>query len=350
MSTRLSIRNLARRWLRILAALVLAIGSTGHAPQVHAAMPHATQFRFALIAVKDTEPVICVGDEVLIHTRMVRVEVSEDGAASNSLRLTGIVVNAVVLEPSIGYMKSPQQTTTVKNNAPGTATFTFVAAKSGTTKIAFDAYVNESWWGEWIFGPFERYHIETKLTLKVSPCLVSVDALMEWHVPGPANIMIVATVDRAEMRADDQGHFTGSGTVDWIASAGPVGDCSGTLDIGSSQADLTGDMDGNGQIAMQMNFQPAAAEFNADCGPAGGERQEIATPDALAFSIPDSGGVIQQPQGLGGPGVTGTTTIIVTPQEDEAAASRPGSQTAAAQFLSIWEALLWNAFGWLAGR
>ena len=63
-----------------------------------------------------------------------------------------------------------------------------------------------------------------------------------------------------------------------------------------------------------------------------------------------SGGVINQSQTLQGPeAVPGYVTIVVAPQEDEAAAFNPGELEARLGFSSVWRAALMEIFPWLYG-
>jgi hypothetical protein len=244
-------------------------------------------------------------------------------------------------------MPSLNQYTGFGIDLPDEAEFLIFGKHAGRTQIVFTAPVSRLE-TETLDGPIGTNMVDSTVTVVVRNCKATVHSLSEWHVPGEANIMIVATIDGAVMLADDQGHFTGSGTVNWTGSAGQVGDCSGAIEIGSSQVDLTGDTDDSGQIALQMNYQPAVAILTDDCNGAGGSIQQTLTPDALAFSMPDSGGAITQTQGVSPEG-TGIATIILTLEEDEAAAAGAGSQTAIAESFSIRQALLSYPFGWLGG-
>jgi hypothetical protein len=221
-----------------------------------------------------------------------------------------------------------------------TTNFIFTADKPGTTTIKFTAFIRNSWIGanEQVVGSTVK--VETEITVKIS-CKEKVTTIGEYHASGPAHVFVAATSGDAVVIADDQGSYRGSTTVNWVASASGVGNCSGAvIEIGSSGLDWTGQMGDSDQLTLNGTYLPAHASVSVSCGTSGTRQLQI-TPDAVQVSMTSSGGVLRQSQSLQGQApAQGSVTIIVVPQEDKAAAFNTDNYEARVSSPFYWWAML----------
>jgi hypothetical protein len=133
-----------------------------------------------------------------------------------------------------------------------------------------------------------------------------------------------ATMEDATLMADDQGNFTGQGTLTWVSTLVPPEDCSiFTGSYAPSQTDMTAQMDKNGQLAVQLNFQPVQYSGTEYCAIGNFVRSDDSwtvteTLQTLKFSVPAEGGTVPLSQELFGQrsSATGEAVIIVTRVED----------------------------------
>jgi hypothetical protein len=135
---------------------------------------------------------------------------------------------------------------------------------------------------------------------------------------------VTGTLEETELSADDQGNFTGHGTMTWVATLVPPEDCS--IFTGSyepSQVEMTGQKDESGQLSVQLNFQPLQYSGKEYCAIGNFVRSDDSwtvteTLQTLNFSIPTEGGTVTLPQELIGQrsSATGEAVIVVSPAEE----------------------------------
>ena len=116
------------------------------------------------------------------------------------------------------------------------------------------------------------------------------------------------------MKRDADGRFTGTATVTWIGGVN-VGarDCSGVVDVASSQAELTGVQDDD-QLIVDVVYLAAALTNTINCVGSHTIQTEV-TPDPVTVSVPDSGGGKRQTQDLYEPtyyALHGFVVVVVT--------------------------------------
>ncbi len=348
------VRNTVPRWRTVLISLVLAltIESAGQITPAQAAPPREPVY-FSM-KVQNPKTSLRCGETA---TYLVKVELQQTGAPTpapgslglpKGLSVIGIKVEAFSKDLSVGdFVGAVKGTATARTavvfddylSGLG-AKFKFKANKPGKTTLYFQGLVGKE-------------YISFNLDVKVLPCKFKATTIGEWHVPGPANISVVASSDDAEVKADDEGNFTGSTTVNWVVSSGQVGDCIPQSVTTSSQVDWTGNMDDNNLLMMDAKYQTAGITLPVYCvgsdgGIASGSTPVQLTPDPLQVSVAAGGGVFRQSQVLQGPEATpGYVTIIVVPEEDEAAAFNTDSRVTL--FPSAWWAMLRDAFPWFYG-
>ena len=311
----------APRWCTVLIALMLAIGSTGQTPPAQAA-PVGEIVNFSM-KVQNPKTTLRCGETV---TYVVKVELAQSEFAPTpvpgsmglpkGMSVIGINVDASSKDSSVGDFVGARtaKTAVVLDDDLATlgAKFKFKANKPGKTTLYFEGLVGKE-------------YVSFNLDVKVLPCKFKTKTNSKFSAQG---ITIMSTMD-GEMQADDQGNFTGTATVNWVGAPTASGDCSGTIDIASSQADLTGNLDENGQLAATVTYLPAALTHNFCCQGNCATDSAVVTPDAVAMSVPPSGGVSRQSQDLYEPNyysMHGSVDIVVIPAEDEAISFIPGNQ------------------------
>jgi hypothetical protein len=312
--------RVAKEWRSVVgmlfAALIIAltIGSAGQTPPVQAAPAGATELGFFMIANKErvSEP-LCIGELSTVQVLVYRLKVI-NGVDEAPDAVTGVSVDGYSKNPNVGQI-SPRKNTNMWASTiyPGAADFVFTAEQEGQTAIVFDAtIVTPGWFGtNWQGG---SKAVSASVDVQVIPCRFKVNIVSTFAAQ---SVKLVATMDGV-LKVVSAGQFTGSATVNW-ARAYTLGarDCSGLIDIASSQANLTGKLDGNGRLAVEVTYLPAALTHSITCG---GSRtiHAVVIPDPLKLTVPATGGLSTQSQGLSEPtyyAMRGSASIVVVPEK-----------------------------------
>lgn len=355
--------NSAPRWRTVFMALVLAlsIGSAGQIPPAQAASPDPTDISFELNVYPEKLTMLCGEEKTLyasVSKTMYKVINDKEFRLYAGPGLSPSV-DGEVTGPKIGTLA--KELVDLENmedaNDIQQIPFKFTANKPGTTTLKFSASIN----GSWIEPNVKLGQSAAKLLKEVSVqvnCKFKVKTRSRWTMPGIHAFDINAMIDNAVMKADEQGNFTGSATVNWAVATtvlSPV--CiSASFTVSPSQANLTGQMDESGLLVVNLPYQPAAASVTQVCrtptGPFTSTYHYQLAPDPLRFSVPSSSGVFNQSQVLvatsdemAGPWpLSGSSVIVVIPEEDEAVAFNADSRAALSP--SPWWAMLGDDFPW----
>jgi hypothetical protein len=119
-------------------------------------------------------------------------------------------------------------------------------------------------------------------------------------------------MDWTQLDADQNGKYTGKGTVTWFAhwKVVPSGflkglTCTSTLTAPPSGVDLSGQVNAKGQLVLDVTYQPVKGSFwHVVCSGSGGSTPPIdrtikLAPAPLIISVPAStGGSTKKPQVL----------------------------------------------------
>ena len=317
------------RWRIVFIALVLAlaIGSAGQT-QLAQAQDDDAEYYYHLWA----NPVIyrvCKDETKEISIRILVTgsvgpnQRFEDAAITlgRGTTITGDVQDASIADFTAArtqLINSPSPSLI----RPALVVFTVKGKEKGETTINFTGSVVE-------FGRTIRAK-PVEVIVEVEICTEVVTTIGEWQIPGPANISIVAISDDAEVKADEQGTYTGSTVVNWVLTSGQVLDCIPQSVTTSSQLDWTGQKDDNGQLTLDGIYKSAAMSLPVYCvgsegGVASGSTPIQLTADPVQVSTLSEGGVFKQPQVLEGPEgpISGSVTIIVVPEEGQAVSFIP---------------------------
>ncbi len=327
--------NPAPRWRTVFIALVLALatGSIGQTPAAQAALaPQGDQAFFSMKVVRPKTRLSC-GETV---TYIVKVEFHQSTLGAlfgpdplklgpvEGIPVLNIDIDAISSNETVGGFVGfgavngieKERTLVIFHDdfTSFAAKFKFKANKPGKTTLHFDGFVG-------------KQSVTTEVNVTVIPCSFKIKTLGDYNA---LDINLAAIMD-GEMKSDEQGNITGSGTVNWVGDDVSSGDCSSVIDIASSKAELTGSLDESGQLIVNMTYLPAVLTNIGKCENAEASLalndQALVTPDPVRISISSSGGVSTQSQDLYEPNyyaMHGSIDIIVIPVEDEAVTFIPG--------------------------
>jgi hypothetical protein len=299
MAGRHPVRSPIARWRGVFMALALAltVGSAGQPPPAQAAPAGATEIRYQVIAtLAKSYGTICVGDKVPISVNVVRTSM-DNNIQTDSLNISGIWVAGSVQDPGIGKLIIARKRTSFDYEQPGIAGFIFHADKPGKTTLTFKAEIHyyQSTILKWIYGPAEIVE-SNPVEVTVEDCKYNVTAISHWAQGG---LKFVALIMETEMTTDAPGHYTGTATVDWFITNTPRPGCSPVMYYYTSQADLTGSMDADGQqLVVDLAYQVAELQtqtYDSNCD-ANSTLVNFYTPAPLTLSLPSYGGVSTQSQ------------------------------------------------------
>src|SRR5258706_1189210 len=167
---------------------------------------------------------LCVRQTTTIYTTIKR-EIS--WVAGNrphhvEARLIGGISTVDIKDRSIidevGYL-STRQVPPGRTNA-----FILKAKRPGTTDVTFKylGSVYQLRAGDTQPVPGGEFHLEETLTLSVKTCKKKVVGANVWS---GNNALLAGTLNETELTADDQGTFTGQGTMTWVAHQTGVFGC-----------------------------------------------------------------------------------------------------------------------------
>jgi hypothetical protein len=288
----------------VLAFSVAAMGAAPVAP-ARAALSGAGELRYFMEASKVYgTALICVGDTVPINVKIVRAQVSQGNALSTE-RVTGAKVTSVVADASIGALDRATNYTGWRGDAIGTATFTFLAHKAGSTTIRFEGHIH------YRKGILEHFSFAQRndlvsdiVAVTVQDCDYQVSVASHWKETSRRD---VASISAALLTSDAPGHYQGSGTVNWtFAEAQAVNGCPLHAVSSTSQADLTARLDTINQLLVVVITYPPSPlvwyTYRSDDCTRGSEIDSVAMAAKLNFSVGTYGGTGPLPQDLTVPG------------------------------------------------
>ena len=342
-----------RVWLALLLALMIAT-ATGVSP---AQADESVRVSFDVIAAPQFPEKLCVGQQLQFYVAVSRViHRTSNGHVENvpTGEVRGVTIHAEAADSNVGQVFPADRAISLRGEDDlvpllprgvdvGDAGFVFVATHPGSTTITFSSEVPRHWVrsdepaGSGRMTTARR----TRVEVVVRNCKFIVKTVSQWHLQGDASAFdISALMNPLELTADEQGNLQGSARVNGLGSATYPG-CSGTLTVAPSQADLTGKLLESGQIELNITFTAVTSSVTFTC-PAPlftgvASRDDTGTPEALAVSMPDSGGVITQSQQIiTTPAGVGFVDIIVIPVEAGGTASSPRLGSPLAWWTALW--------------
>ena len=290
--------------LLALASLMAVVGAIQVAPAL-AAPSGAGELRYFMVASKARgTALICVGDTVSINVKIVRAQVSQGNVLSTE-RVTGAKITSAVADTGIGALDRATNYTGWRGDAAGTAGFSFLARKAGSTTINFEGHIH------YRKGILEHFSfaqrndlVSDQVDVTVQDCDYRVSVVSSWK---EASRKDVASISAAPLISDAPGHYTGSGTVDWtLTEAQAVNGCPLHSVTSTSQANLTATLDTiNNQLVVVITYPPTPVvwyTYRSDDCTQGSEIDFAAMAAKLNFSVGTYGGTGSLAQDLTVPG------------------------------------------------
>ncbi len=326
-------------WPALILPLVFALvlgPSAGLAPALAAPTADGAHFTLDVAPRSALLKPLCIGQSQTFYAWVTKTTTRTIGErlVDYTAMVLGVDLTATSDEPAIGSLTRTSADRYTGGGALQTyqaVEFTFKALKAGTTTLRFKGRVN---W-HWLPGATDaavqaspdgyQVPVDAVITVKVRPCRVNASAVHRWSGSG---YIVVGTMDEADLTADEQGHLTGSGTINWTVAT-IVPDCVSTDDYAPSQVELAGDLRDDGQLAVAFTYAPAVDSATILCTDRFRGVYEdrswtvLASPSPLAFQVSSFGGVSQQSQVLTGEqsAATGDAVLVLLPADDEAPAA-----------------------------
>lgn len=303
--------DLTQRRLRILAALALVLLFAGANPSVMAqAAPASASAQFVMVAMPSAD-YICVNESMTFSVYVYRVFGSQTDAGFHQERLSGVAVDATVVDKSIGTITPDRQMTGFNNYDAEGAQFTFQAGKKpGTTKIIFEGLINVFWADVLTLEQADQIYVDAPVQVEVRKCSYKAELIFNGYFPGI--LSWTGTGDETRLNADSDTHF--SGTSDFLTAEQmlielPCGSLTGTISPTTVDysADLVGDM-----LNFTFTIQDTKHTVTESCRGFTGSADTGIRSASVTF--PSQGGVITHSQPYA------VFTIIVERVIDEAAA------------------------------
>jgi hypothetical protein len=211
-------------------------------------------------------PNLCVGETRSIKVKVVRtVWIKPTGSVLRFFRKEGILVVATVNGPNV-TIAQPVQILDFAANAPGEVKFEIRAVEAGTTSINFHADVtrlpgeiltNES--------PYhDKDYVDKTVAVKVIYCDFQVTSSSTFEVP---TMEVTAIFENALLKANAQGEYSGVAKVRWVGSWADYYTCHHEFqDAPITKANLTGDINDNGDLVMRISYEASSAIWDSKCG------------------------------------------------------------------------------------
>lgn len=258
----LAILRITPRRMRIIVVLTLILGIAGQTRPAQATPASSSGIGVWIYAQKvGGQGTICKGDKVPIRVRVLK-RIGIEGEYTAGM-LYGEEVSAFVDRSGVGSISPAKRTTRLESQPIGSTNFTFTAEKAGTTTIVFQAKVNKRvYLGMEVGGNT----IITPMEMTVEKCEFKVDMFGHWKVPGEANVHIYARFKDVGMFEDGEGHYTGKGSASWVMAFGAVGDCMATIPSITSEAELSGNVNGPEEFFIDLKLQPVSVTMTINCG------------------------------------------------------------------------------------
>ncbi len=262
---------------------------------------------FYVIAVGRRNPKIILDDLGIDET----VEQYE----TPDIHVGGVTIDTLVLDSNIGSISPTSNRTLLKADPPGSARFTFIPKKPGSTELRFKGKITR---GQ--LAGLDTYTNDfsnvTKYPVTVIPCKFKVTTISSWSgAPYPT----VGVSDEAEVTADAKGHLTGSAPVNWAITTpadDPLAACgSSVMTAPPSQVNWSGEINDHGQLVAKATYTPTTASIAIVCFGIPGNAQDQIIVDPLTIEAPSDGGVFAQAHTSPGGSGAGSATIVVIPEK-----------------------------------
>jgi hypothetical protein len=303
--------------------LVITLLSAGQASIAQAA-PSFPELRFTLNVVAP-RTTICTGETVTYKADVNAEPAPYDGSVV--IKVAGVKVDAFPADKSIGAFIGADKTGGVSRRmgsdllAPASVVFKFKAAnKPGNSKLYFDGAVAGF--------DIQKGYIAFTVPIRVIACKYRVTTITKFPPNGSYNPMIKSPpikikMNKAEVNANEIGHFNGSGTLYWFGSTYITHSSLGAATavekfLFTSQANLNGEIFEDGQLVLDLTYATASSSITESVHGVSQSQPELPyLLDPLRISVPAAGGTVTLPQSYNQSSFMGKTIAIVTLVKDK---------------------------------
>ena len=322
------------RWRSAIAALaaVLIFGGISQIPPAQAAQfrTDTTKVGFELKPYPEGPITLCIKGfteiEVIVSKQEQVVLFGNERPVYSII--SGVHVSGSVENPTIGTLRPATSSTSFEDGDYDAAGFTFVAKKAGKTAITFKATVGSYWVGD---GAPEKNTKQIAVPDKkvqvivVQNCQYAVTISSHFKVPG---LEYVGTILNAELTPDENGNYTGTAPLTWRGwwqvvppGVGAGLTCNTTLTAPPQHAELTGKINDQGILTVEVTYTPATGSWRAVCTDGKQSTPPIDSPvnlsmTPLKISVPAStGGASVKTQDLVDQISAGSATYNIRPKK-----------------------------------
>lgn len=291
-------------WLGVFMALAMAIAAAGGSyPSPVRAAPSRDPVRWFL-DVKNPRTTVCVGEKVEYAATAHYNNIEQETEFS----LPGVKIEASSSNESIGKFTKNSAVAGFANEDLVTASFFFEGKKPGKTTLYFEGLIDKK---------FIDTYISFTVPVTVIPCKFKVVATshMTQCYPGGC-IKFNGVILEGQVTADENGYFTGTAPVVWFSTSKVPG-CGAVNSLGTSKVNMSGTMDENGQLMLDLNYEQVTFSDVVKCPMGSGMSNTTikVSPIKIAVAPGSTGVVVKRGQQLtGGPGgVSGKVDVYVVP-------------------------------------
>jgi hypothetical protein len=257
-------------WPRLLVITVLAslIGSSAHA-----APPGPAKLNISLeVKQLGGQRTLCVGDNVQFRVKVWQ-QIGIDGDVTIAA-LMGVRVDASG-GGGVGTLRPASDTTSLSNVPAGATVFTFVAENAGDATLVFKATINTR---VFLGLVLSNNIMASSVSIRVEDCQYKVTTLSKWQDPAPGRFTVYARIINAGLTEVGGGLYKGTAVVKWLMTVGRVGNCIPQSNVAEGQAQLSGQVNGPGEILITVVYDQTDIPLPVKCV---GESGEVATGDLI---------------------------------------------------------------------
>lgn len=254
---------------------------------------------------------ICLGEIGSIKVWAVRTLTEIATQWQVHIHRKGIIVFAASKDPGIVSVLQPAIAIGFGSNVPGEGKVEIRAEKVGATSITFKAPVSRLV-GEVLINDARSSddYVDLTVAVKVIPCNFEFSAHSDFETTG---MVVHAVINRLVLTPDAQGQYNHTATVHWTASW--MAPCKSVFGAPDSAANLTGEIDANGVLALVVSYQVSSGTWHTDCGgPIKSDDPLKLNPGNVTIYVPVSAELVEKTLRQDIEQIEGQAVLAVAPQ------------------------------------
>lgn len=256
--------------------------------------------------------IVCVGQKIELLARVTVVLVGPDVGWLK-------VIGPLKIEPGAGAKSSDTRVATITRKEPRPADNYGIAEpyqgdrydvkglKPGTATLSFNATLPAGWTGDQnnILNPLhdnpgKPLKASKTVNVKVQKCDYEVGAVHILTIPG--GTLMTAVAEPVRVSADERGHLSGTGNLEWAVAVPPQPECPSLVSSmmpSSANVDIAGDLDGDGRLTLRFDDAPVVWDYHSGECSGNTLTSDLQAPIQLpstSLAISAEGGSIQMSQ------------------------------------------------------